>query len=1585
MAERHRSANMKNPPVWQGGDQSYSMYKKELQFWCEYTDLKPEERGFAILFRLEEKDAKEAVMRLDMNEIKCERGVDNIINIMDKLYAKETKISLYETYCYFEEYRRPTGTNISDFINEFERRHAKTKEHNIEMSENLLAFRLLKCCNLSKHQERLARATVTEWNYDEMRKQLKQIFGDSSVDDYNEINKVDTPNQIKPLIGENPNYEEAYYNFRYRNNNRRPNQRYSRTRSSRGNNYNRGRGRAQNPPDESGRPSSCNYCGSRFHWAKDCPELSRQPTNNTFEINSLELYQSVYDKPNGLKELVSDTFDAAVLDTAATKTAAGRIWTEEYIKKLTDEEKSRIEQKPSSAVYRFGDGEKVTASYSTTIPAKIGNRNVTIDVDVIEKDIPLLLSRPSMEQINTTIDLKNQQVTMLDQKIPIFTSKSGHYCVPLTDKKRVISQTEPTHTTFIFNTVKQTKKEIATKLHSQFSHPSAFKLVSLIKSSGHARDTDLIREIHNVSNNCKICKEFRRPPRRPVVGLPIATNFNECLQLDLKFFEGTKTPMLHMIDHCTRLSSCALLRNKTADEVFKGLITHWFSIYGSPQKILSDNGGEFSNSLIRELAEKFNITVYTTAAESPWANGLTERHNYTMGEMIKKTMKDSKCSLPIAIAWATNAKNSLQNVNGYSPYQLVYGRNPNLPDIFNSKPPSFSDNTESKLIAEVLAAKKAAREAFIRQESDEKIRRALQHNIRSSNDIKFVTGDRVYYYRNNTNRWHGPATVLGQDRQTVLVNHGGNLVRCHPCRLTLIDSPTNTKQPSSTNNNNCKLANTNTTREFSQQPVIPNINYDSYESDTSIEENNTTDDENDINAISQLAFEYNEDLINLNEDDQPLVLHQHAPTIPQLQQIEDFDPLTHNHETVPQIEFQEHENLRILLQNLEDTDHQEEIADPDAALNAHENLMQDADHQEEIDNPDVAINPVLLPTADHQEEIDDSDAASNPVLLPRDENAVQQRANKQLDPQKLPLMNLDLLKTGTTVKCRLKNDDSTHTVYLVSRAGRATGKYKYEYNTVDEDGIKSVIDFKEHVSEMHLVLRQCDPIEEETININIDSTDEKQAAKLKELDSWKNLNVYEEVEDLNQSCISVRWVFKEKQNSNNETFIKARLCCRGFEEDKSKIRSDSPTATKESIRFTLSVAAAKGWDVLSLDVSTAFLQSFKMSRKVYIRPPPEANTNKIWLLNKPIYGLTDSSRLWYLTIRQKLLNLGLHVNTHDQGLFYLHRTEELESIIVIFVDDILLTGKNETLKQITNRIKDMFIVGSQNTESFRYLGMNITQHDDKSISLDQTEYIKSINSISTDTIMNRHNEDDSPLKQKDQLRSLVGKFNWILSVSRPDIAYETRILSTIISEAKMKDIYRANKLLRYMKSEETTLNFPSPMNMNQLHLLVFADSSYGNLRNAGSQGAYIILLSDLESCSLLSWNSYRLKRVAKSTLSAETLSLGEALDAALLYAQMYGEILNQNKDNIPILCFTDSKGLYKTSQTKNLSSDKNLQINISSIREMIERKEIKLLWIGSKFQLANSLTKQGASTRCLKQVISSSKLVPEILNVIRNE
>ena len=71
--------------------------------------------------------------------------------------------------------------------------------------------------------------------------------------------------------------------------------------------------------------------------------------------------------------------------------------------------------------------------------------------------------------------------------------------------------------------------------------------------------------------------------------------------------------------------------------------------------------------------------------------------------------------------------------------------------------------------------------------NSEKFRRDLSHNIRRSVDVKYVTGDSVYYKRIESNEWHGPAKVLGQDGQQVLVKNGSNYIQVHPCRLQLIN------------------------------------------------------------------------------------------------------------------------------------------------------------------------------------------------------------------------------------------------------------------------------------------------------------------------------------------------------------------------------------------------------------------------------------------------------------------------------------------------------------------------------------------------------------------------------------------------------------------------------------------------------------------------------------------------------------------------------------------------------------------------------------------------------------------------------
>ena len=67
-------------------------------------------------------------------------------------------------------------------------------------------------------------------------------------------------------------------------------------------------------------------------------------------------------------------------------------------------------------------------------------------------------------------------------------------------------------------------------------------------------------------------------------------------------------------------------------------------VFGFPGTILSDNGGEFENEQMRSFAANFDVTVKTTAAESPFSNGITERHNAILTESFEKLKADDRNS-----------------------------------------------------------------------------------------------------------------------------------------------------------------------------------------------------------------------------------------------------------------------------------------------------------------------------------------------------------------------------------------------------------------------------------------------------------------------------------------------------------------------------------------------------------------------------------------------------------------------------------------------------------------------------------------------------------------------------------------------------------------------------------------------------------------------------------------------------------------------------------------------------------------------------------------------------------------------------
>ena len=170
---------------------------------------------------------------------------------------------------------------------------------------------------------------------------------------------------------------------------------------------------------------------------------------------------------------------------------------------------------------------------------------------------------------------------------------------------------------------------------------------------------------------------------------------------------------------------------------------------------MSDNGGEFANKKFIEMCKSMNIRFMLTAAESPFSDGLVERHNLILSEMLDKTLEDHNTDFELALVWCVNAKNYLANVHSFSPFQLALGQNPKLPSIYRDKPPALSPINRSKILTDNLLLLHKTRQAYIASESSEKIRRALNHNVRTSGDIKHITGDSVYFKRANERRWRG--------------------------------------------------------------------------------------------------------------------------------------------------------------------------------------------------------------------------------------------------------------------------------------------------------------------------------------------------------------------------------------------------------------------------------------------------------------------------------------------------------------------------------------------------------------------------------------------------------------------------------------------------------------------------------------------------------------------------------------------------------------------------------------------------------------------------------------------------------------
>ncbi len=781
------ASNYKVPPLFSEA-KPYSRWTAEIKVWQTLTELAPEKQGPALALSLPENEGTirdKVFNELGVEKLHQKDGVEVFVKFMDDVYKKDELSEAYEVYTDFDRYKRGGNEMMEHYVAEFEKLYNKIKKFAMVLPESVLAFKLLENAGL-EHKDR--QLILTGVNYSEnntlfkqMALSLRKFFGRQSMPDSSGASS--TPHiKIEPTYTTSTVEEEAYYNRRGRRGQRQ--QGY----------YNRGRGRGRrydgeganvnkrvyNPTGYDGRTLKCKVCESVFHFAKDCPDsyenLEKRKSHDTKEE---EFVLFTGDQENELQVLVGEAFNSAILDSACSSTVTGKAWMHCFMDTLDADKLEQVTRCNSETIFKFGGGRKLKSLEKVTFPCEIAGVNCTVTTDVVESDIPLLLGKPAMKAAKVVMDLENDKASFFGREIDLQCTSSGHYCVPLQYSKVPVDQTfEVLYS--VDGQTKQEKKKTVQKLHKQFAHPSGRRLLLLLQDAG-IQDQVCLDLVDEVTSECDVCLKFKKTPPKPVVGLPLATEFNEVVAMDLKVWKPG-VYFLHLIDVATRFSLAAVIKKKTPETIIDEILKLWIgSGFGPPRKFLADNGGEFANSEYRDMAENLNIEVMNTASYSPWQNGLCERNHAVVDTCVSKILADNPVlDLDIALVWAINAKNSLQMTHGWSPYQLVFGSNPNLPSVLVDKPPALEGTTISEVFAKHLNSMHAARKAFIQAESSERIRRALRHNIRPSGTV-YQPGDKVYYKRDN--QWKGPGKVLGQDGKTVFVRHGNMYVRVATCRL----------------------------------------------------------------------------------------------------------------------------------------------------------------------------------------------------------------------------------------------------------------------------------------------------------------------------------------------------------------------------------------------------------------------------------------------------------------------------------------------------------------------------------------------------------------------------------------------------------------------------------------------------------------------------------------------------------------------------------------------------------------------------------------------------------------------------------
>ena len=225
------------------------------------------------------------------------------------------------------------------------------------------------------------------------------------------------------------------------------------------------------------------------------------------------------------------------------------------------------------------------------------------------------------------------------------------------------------------------QKEIIGAIHNQ-AHSGKRRTLAKIKELYWW--PDMMSHVSEYIETCDSCQRDTKPTHKnPLNPIAVSGPF-DIIGIDhVGPLEKSKKGYQYIIvaqDYLTKWPIAEAVKTTNTEEALEFVRDRIVSVYGSPRQIITDQGAAFTSHQWRAMMKMWKIQHVTTSAANPQANGQVERMNQTILKSLRRTLTPKKELWPDILQFVLmDYRVSTQDTTGYSPSQLLFGRQMRLP------------------------------------------------------------------------------------------------------------------------------------------------------------------------------------------------------------------------------------------------------------------------------------------------------------------------------------------------------------------------------------------------------------------------------------------------------------------------------------------------------------------------------------------------------------------------------------------------------------------------------------------------------------------------------------------------------------------------------------------------------------------------------------------------------------------------------------------------------------------------------------------------------------------------------------------